>query len=243
MSFLKDFQTEVKVLVGVLIIAILIVGGFFLFLNTSQQQTEQLPQQTISPQIEEVTKETSAVKDSGVIRFSGEVLRGETFEKEISSNLVFRLVPRPQGWDIQIGNKTNPDLDFSRITLPLRGINSRQLNGWHFRNADNTGINDGSVNAPQEIREFEFVVGQEDYDIAFDALTKLSWPYDYTDEEVDEASEQIYGGLKRGTGILTVTDMELGNLEPNEQAWFERVKFDVELILPVDTFNWKTYLS
>lgn len=53
MSFLKDFQTEVKVLVGVLVIAILIVGGFFLFLNISQQQAEQLPQQTISPQIEE----------------------------------------------------------------------------------------------------------------------------------------------------------------------------------------------
>ena len=242
MNFLKDFQTEVKVLVGVLVIAVLIIGGFFLFFNNFQQQTEQIPQDII-PSERETSEEISVAGDSGVIQFSGEVLRGEVFEREINSNLVFRLVPRAQGWDIQVGNKTNTDLDFSRITPPLRGINSRQLNGWHFRNADNTGPNEGSVNAPQEVREFEFVLNEEDYQLALDALTKLSWPYDYTDEEVDEASQQIYGGLKQGRGILTVTDMEFGNLEPNKEAWFERVKFNVTLTLPTDTSDWQTYTN
>ena len=34
--------------------------------------------------------------------------------------------------------------------------NPRYVEGWHFRNASNTGPNDGSVNAPQETREFIF---------------------------------------------------------------------------------------
>ena len=34
--------------------------------------------------------------------------------------------------------------------------NPQYLDGWHFRNAANTGPNDGSVNAPQTRREFFF---------------------------------------------------------------------------------------
>ena len=42
----------------------------------------------------------------------------------------------------------------------LRGaadsVRSEAFARWHFRNADNTGPNDGSVNQPQELREFIF---------------------------------------------------------------------------------------
>jgi hypothetical protein len=34
--------------------------------------------------------------------------------------------------------------------------NPREIEGWHFRNTANTGPNHGSVNAPQELREFIF---------------------------------------------------------------------------------------
>jgi hypothetical protein len=54
--------------------------------------------------------------------------------------------------------------DLSRLTPPWHSVpNPREIEGWHFRNADNIGPNDGSVNAPQELREFIFspVVGRE----------------------------------------------------------------------------------
>jgi hypothetical protein len=35
-------------------------------------------------------------------------------------------------------------------------VNPRDIDGWHFRNANNTGPNDGSVNAPSGRREFIF---------------------------------------------------------------------------------------
>ena len=34
--------------------------------------------------------------------------------------------------------------------------NAREIEGWHFRNGDNTAPNDASVNALQELREFIF---------------------------------------------------------------------------------------
>jgi hypothetical protein len=47
--------------------------------------------------------------------------------------------------------------DLSRLTPPWHFVpNPREIEGWQFRNADNTGPNDGSVNAPQELREFIF---------------------------------------------------------------------------------------
>jgi hypothetical protein len=47
--------------------------------------------------------------------------------------------------------------DLSRLTPPWHGVpNPRTIEGWHFRNEANSGPNDGSVNAPGELREFIF---------------------------------------------------------------------------------------
>ena len=87
----------------------------------------------------------------------GEVARGDTLSKSTASGWILRLVPIEQGWSLQISMKTRETEDLSRLTPPWHFVpNPREIEGWHFRNADNTGPNDGSVNAPQELREFIF---------------------------------------------------------------------------------------
>lgn len=42
------------------------------------------------------------------------------------------------------------------MTPPLRGPNATDIQGSHFRNADNTGPNRGELNLPGKVRRFIF---------------------------------------------------------------------------------------
>lgn len=67
----------------------------------------------------------------------------------------FQLKRAPHGWDVRLLDEDG--LDLTQMTPPLRGApNPRELYGWHFRNAANTGSNTGDVNAPQKLRLFGF---------------------------------------------------------------------------------------
>ncbi len=120
------------------------------------------------------------------------------------------------------------------VTPPYRGINNIYIEGWHFRNSDNTGPNivgPKNVNAPQEVREFDFVLNDSDYQKAFDALGKMMWSYSYSEQEVNEATI-IHDKLSKGHGKLTIRDLKLNNLVAGKQAGIESMKFDVELNFP-----------
>ena len=39
---------------------------------------------------------------SKIVKFDGEINRGEEFEKEIVKNIFFRLKPQDLGWDIEV---------------------------------------------------------------------------------------------------------------------------------------------
>src|SRR5437773_11425454 len=60
------------------------------------------------------------------------------------------------GWEscaYQVGRTEN----LTRLTPTFHFVpNPRYIQGWNFRIENNTGPNDGSVNAPQEEREFVF---------------------------------------------------------------------------------------
>lgn len=87
----------------------------------------------------------------------GEVLKGRLFSKSTPGGWIFKLVPVEEGWLLQIATKGREKEDLSRLTPPWHFVpNARQIEGWHFRNEDNTGPNEGSVNAPQELRGFIF---------------------------------------------------------------------------------------
>jgi len=111
-----------------------------------------------------------------IVKFSGAVERGQVFEKPLVPDLLFCLIPHELGWTISLTDG-NPDNNFAAVvTPPYRGINHLDIEGWHFRNSDNSGPNkldEKNVNAPQEVRQFYFVLNDTDYQKAFDALQKM----------------------------------------------------------------------
>ncbi len=131
----------------------------------------------------------------------------------------FVLRPGDHGWGIQIRDERGTE-DISRFTPPWHFVpNPRHLEGWHFRNSDNTGPNETgpkNVNAPQERREFIFSPEVGRTIAGPDAMRKP------TVEEVQRSGEF-------GRGVLTVVKYRLKNLEPGERAGFAWIKFRVEL--------------
>ena len=97
-------------------------------------------------------------------RIHGTVGRAQRFSATTPSGWILQLLPDAEGWFLQVTTTGREREDLSRLTPPWHFVpNAREIAGWHFRNADNTGPNDGSVNAPQELRDFIFspAVGRE----------------------------------------------------------------------------------
>ena len=120
----------------------------------------------------------------------------------------FTLKRSQYGWDIRLLDKNGVDL--TQMTPPQHGTNSRQIYGWHFRNADNTASNKGDVNAPQKLHLF----GIE---------PALSGTGGYRPNDaggVDPANQS-------GRGALTIEDFGLADLEPGEKARLNYLNFKV----------------
>jgi hypothetical protein len=161
--------------------------------------------------------------------FTGTVVRGRLFTQNLAPNLTFQLIPLEAGWEIWVGDPTiahDPSPNFAMpVTPPFSGINARQIEGWHFRNLDNSGPNEAgekNVNAPQELRPFCFVGNHGDFQSvqkAFAAgLPAL-------------ADAVVTGAFPIYKGTLTINELTLGNLLPDQQAWIEEMSFTVTLNL------------
>ena len=84
------------------------------------------------------------------ITFTGAVKAGERWEHQFGGQFIFALEPLEFGWFVTVYERGRKE-DLARLTPPFHFVpNPREVEGWHFRNEDNTGPNDGSVNAPQE---------------------------------------------------------------------------------------------
>jgi hypothetical protein len=154
---------------------------------------------------------------STVIR--GEVSEGKAFERFFGPDFMFRLQPIPYGWSIEVRVRGRKD-DISRFTPPWHFVpNPRDVEGWHFRNADNTGPNDGSVNAPQEQRDFIF---SPEVGSTIGGPGANRWP---TTEEMERVAAF-------GRGTLSITDLVLADPEPGKTAGIVRMKFHVNLRWP-----------
>lgn len=87
-----------------------------------------------------------------------------SFFRRLDNGWVFALLRAENGWSIRLyeNNNTDQALDLTALTPPLGGVpNPRDIFGWHFRNADNTGPNQGDVNAPQALRAFVITPSME----------------------------------------------------------------------------------
>jgi len=194
------------------------------------ENTVALPQPTPTP-VETSTLAPTPTPKVTPITFRGKVSRGQIFEEVILDGLIFRLDPLKQGWEIWIGDKSETGHNFSGVaTPPFHGINARYIEGWHFRNSDNSGPNEAgekNVNAPQYERNFCFFLNETDYQIAYYRLNDQL----LSSEEEGQEIREKYSLIKSRAGILRINDLKLGNLIVNEQAWIEYMEFEVELSL------------
>ena len=154
--------------------------------------------------------------DPATIEFSGSVKAGQRFEHPFGDRFVFALEPAQFGWEICIYEKGRKE-DLAELTLPLHGPNPTDIEGWHFRNEDNTAPNDGSVNVPQEDREFIFSpeVGKT-----------INAP-----ESTNEISEDDIDRIEAfGQGELKLTHMKLSPPHLHETASIQQMGFHCKLI-------------
>ena len=153
------------------------------------------------------------------IAFTGEITKGQKFEKEFGNHYTFTLRPHKYGWVIVVSDERKNE-DISRLTPPLHFVpNPRYIEGWHFRNSDNSGpngIGPKNVNAPSEKREFIFspevgrtIQGPD----ATSSVTRKEW----------------LAVKNFGRGKLTITKLNLNNLVVGEKAGFEDMQFNVQI--------------
>jgi hypothetical protein len=153
------------------------------------------------------------------ISFIGKIDSGHTYSRPFGSGFRFWLKPNPYGWSITITDERETE-DLSRLTPPLHFTpNPRNIEGWHFRNADNTGPNeagDKNVMAPGEVRSFIFspAVGR-----TIDGPLAEGSP---TGMDIDRI------GLF-GRGELRILDYALEDIIAGKQARFAWMRFEVDL--------------
>jgi hypothetical protein len=166
------------------------------------------------------------------IVFKGSVQRDKMFEKRVGPDLAFRLNPYEYGWDINVGAVKNRDLDkdySAVVTPPFRGVNARQIEGWHFRKADNAG----GLNAPHYVRGFRFVSTEGEFDRANELRGKyFAFTRNPADNHDAQENLQAFIDGQTSTGTLTITRIELGRPEAGKQAWIESMDFTVSLEAP-----------
>jgi len=87
-----------------------------------------------------------------------EIYGDGSFYQQLENGWVFALVRQEFGWSLRLREDESTDaVDLSALTPPYYGApNPRDIAGWHFRNKNNSGPNKGDVNAPQELRLFNF---------------------------------------------------------------------------------------
>ncbi len=147
--------------------------------------------------------------------FTGSVLAGHAFERPFGTRFVFELAPGDYGWRILIREQGREE-NLAGLTPPWHFVpNPTDLEGWHFRNRDNTGPNDGGVNAPQEVREFVFSpqVGRS---LIYEGSATPAWVVDSV--------------AAFGLGELVILDYALTPPARGQRAGFERLRFGVCLV-------------
>jgi hypothetical protein len=149
---------------------------------------------------------------------TGTVRQGERFDHTTPSGWILRLGPVDYGWFLEVTMKGREAEDLSRLTPPWHFVpNPRDIEGWHLRNADNVGPNDGSTNAPAELRNFIF-------------SPRVGRDLDYHGSAT--RSEDVELVRSYGRGWLYMDSVRLTPIERGGKASFESLTFSVCLTWP-----------
>ncbi len=129
--------------------------------------------------------------------------------------------PQPKGWRVTLRDGANPDdaRDLTSVTPPFgSGPNPRDLLGWQFRNAANTGPNTGDVNAPQATRNLWF-------------STALAGTGGYRPPDPN-APALLPADPDDGHITLNIVDFELTPPEPGSVAGMTAIAFEACVTWP-----------
>ncbi len=148
------------------------------------------------------------------VHLAGEIAGNRSYRQPVGNRWTFTLLRQERGWAIRL--KARDGIDLTQVTPPFRGPNPRDIEGWHFRNASNTAANDGSVNAPRELRIFQFSPGLEG-----------------TGGFRPPSGTAIVDAV--GRGWFKIDDYALADLEPDQQARMMYLKFFACLTWPKST--------
>lgn len=154
-----------------------------------------------------------------------ELTAGQRFVKSFGDGWTFALVPHEYGWSLRIYDNGDFDqaVDLSSVTPPHGGVpNPRDVFGWHFRNANNTGPNTGDVNAPQTLRNFFFAL-DPDKRGGYEPSSAPSEP------RLSEPNPN------EGVGWLKILEHKLSEPKPGQKAHFTSLKFEACLTWPKNT--------
>jgi hypothetical protein len=149
-------------------------------------------------------RQSNLLCHAGTYRFDGSVEKGMSYSHRFDG-LTFGLEPIEHGWSIDISQGSRRYL--ANMTGPSQGPgNPLYIEGWHFRNAANSGPNTGDVDEPQERRTFLF---------------SPRWNLCENATRLD----------KDGRGVLDISDLELSPLGPGQKANIQRMQFKVTLTI------------
>lgn len=155
--------------------------------------------------------ECPAVAGKALAVVSGTLTAGQDLEESFGDRFTFRLRPSAHGWEVQVA-EAGRDENLARLTPPWHFVPSpRFLEGWHFRNARNTGPNEGDVNAPQSVREFIF-------------SPEVGRSLEYEGGATPASTVEAVAAF--GQGRLTILEYELSPPEEGTRARFRSLRFE-----------------
>jgi hypothetical protein len=210
---------------------------YMLFLCTGAALTVacQKPQVSASASPVPASAKTAVVAPAAPIgdmakRFTGELKRGERFQKLVAPNMLFALEPyagSDSGWTIRLA----PGTDSKSMSMDCIGAISEPLHG--DKNLEIEPPDDLSKEpVTWRPREFEFVPDSANCQTAWELMNLVYYASKLTDEQRADAGEKL-GKIPTAHGKFTVMDSLLrpaGN--PNDSGSIEWIKFEVELHFP-----------
>jgi hypothetical protein len=148
----------------------------------------------------------------------GTMKEGQSLERRISEDLVFRLQAIDGGWQIRVTQPGKSEDFAGAVRIPLRFDYTLEILPWHFR---------GQLGAPGRQRDFEFLTNSHDYERVSQEREILLWPYSYSEVQVEKA-QQFKETVRCGKVQLTILRVAIDEVADV----LKEFSFRVEVSLP-----------
>jgi hypothetical protein len=163
------------------------------------------------------------------IKIEGKLLAGKGLKEKIGKSLILKLTPADEGWDLDVCD-SHKHCQFVPVANPPYRFGAKvfEIYGWHFRNAENSGSNNGSTNAPGLIRDVSFVTNYEDFKIAERAFLCGQNSTGSPCESPEKALADL-GKLKMGTLHLELSELKLSAPQKEQPVTIKSLIYKIEV--------------